>query len=186
MDGRTTNMNKRHDGDREVAMPASALAALDRAITEQAGPLARVHTLHAAGYAAGAPFWEALDRSPREPVVALPEREFWTTLSRFMEVRGWGTFTQRAPHPGVGLLLSEDLAESAGRRDSQPVCAFTTGLLAHMLTRAAGQPVAVLEVGCRARGDDACTFAFGSEATVHDLYGLLLDGRGLERALVEL
>jgi len=41
-------------------------------------------------------------------------------------------------------------------------------------------------VSCRAQGDERCAFAFGSAATVHDLYGLLLDGRALPSALAAL
>jgi hypothetical protein len=176
-------MTQPEKGAREVAIPATALAALDRALTEHAGSLARLHTLHAAGYEAGRAFWASFDRPPRGPSNAMPARRFWPALSRFLEARGWGSLTHESAHPGVGLLLSRDLAESAERNEPQPVCAFTTGLLAHLLTRTAGQPVAVLEVTCRARGDEHCTFAFGSEATVHDLYGLLLEGGDLGRAL---
>ena len=33
------------------------------------------------------------------------------------------------------------------------------------------------------RGGDACEFAFGSETTVHDLYGKLLDGADMATSL---
>jgi hypothetical protein len=59
-------------------------------------------------------------------------------------------------------------------------------MLSALLSGAAGGPVAVLEVTCRTKGDDRCTFAFGSAATVHDLYGLLLEGQALEAALAAL
>jgi hypothetical protein len=179
-------MNQRDIGPREVALPATAFAALDRALTEHAGALARVHTLHAAGYAAGASLWDAFDRPPRTPVPSMTEGKFWESLRRFLEARGWGTLTHETPHAGVGLLQSRDWAEAAGRSEPQPVCAFSTGLLSHLLTLAAAQPVAVLEVSCRGRGDDRCAFAFGSETTIHDLYGLLLEGSGLETALADL
>ncbi len=47
----------------------------------------------------------------------------------------------------------------------------------------ADAPLGVLEVMCRARGDEECVFAFGSETRVHDLYGELLEGRDLAGAL---
>ena len=50
--------------------------------------------------------------------------------------------------------------------ESQPSCAFTTGVLSNFLTLAAGGPVAVLEVTCSSRGDDMCGFAFGSGNTI--------------------
>jgi hypothetical protein len=50
----------------------------------------------------------------------------------------------------------------------------------------AGSPVAVLEVSCRTRGDDRCSFLFGSEQAIHDVYGLLLEGDSLDDALATL
>ncbi|NIX42216.1 MAG: hypothetical protein GWN06_24335, partial [Gemmatimonadetes bacterium] len=54
------------------------------------------------------------------------------------------------------------------------------------LTELAGGPIAVLEVSCRARGDDCCDFAFGSETAIHGLYGRLLQGENLQAALAAL
>jgi hypothetical protein len=179
-------MNTSGSSEREVALPASAFVALARALRMQGGPLAAIHGLHAAGYAAGESLSDLLLQSAHKQGPDLPEREFWRSLSRFLARKGWGTLTHRAPHPGVGLLISRDWAESDGNETSQPSCAFSVGLLSHLLTRVANGPVAVLEVSCRAAGRDTCTFAFGSEATIHDLYGLLLDGRGMEQALAEL
>jgi hypothetical protein len=59
-------------------------------------------------------------------------------------------------------------------------------MLSALLSEVAGGPVAVLEVTCRTKGDERCTFAFGSAPTVHDLYGLLLDGQDLDSALAAL
>jgi hypothetical protein len=54
-----------------------------------------------------------------------------------------------------------------------------------LLSQIAGGPVAVLEVSCRTRGDDACRFGFGSERAITDLHGLLLDGADLDSALAD-
>lgn len=169
----------------EVALPAAALAELRRALRAEAGPLATVHALHAAGYGAGGPLFEVFsgtgDLDDRD------EEAFWGGLSDFLARRGWGTLAHSAPHPGIGLLSSGNWPEATPQApERQPACAFGAGLLSSLLTHAAGGPVAVLEVGCRSRGDDRCTFAFGSEAAVHELYGLLLDGRDLDTALSEL
>ena len=43
--------------------------------------------------------------------------------------------------------------------------------------------MAVLEVECRGRGGPSCSFAFGSESAVHELYGHLVDGGNLDGAL---
>jgi hypothetical protein len=179
-------MSSTAPGEREVAVPAAAFAALAHAFSEQGGALAAIHGLHAGGYGAGDLFYERLMQGFSGKLGGVDEREFWRSLSRFLAKKGWGTLAHRAPHPGVGLLVSRDWAEADGGGGRQPSCAFSVGLLSHLLTRAAGAPIAVLEVSCRAAGDDACAFAFGSEATIDELYGLLLDGKGIEQAFAEL
>jgi hypothetical protein len=174
-----------HPG-REVAIPAAAFVALSRALRTEGGALAAIHGLHAAGYGAGEAMYQRLFRGREEHAGEVPEPEFWRLLNRFMSTRGWGTLIHSAPHPGVGFLISPDWAEAEEGEGTQPSCAFTVGLLAHVLTRVASSPVAVLEVTCRTAGHSACTFAFGSEATIHDLYGLLLEGKEMDRALAEL
>jgi bacteriochlorophyll 4-vinyl reductase len=130
--------------------------------------------------------FDSLVRTIPRPVGDLPQKAFWESISRFFERRGWGRLTHSTPHPGVGMLTSTDWAEAEGRHESQPVCSFSSGIFAHMLTRIAAEPVAVLEVSCRARGEPACRFVFGSEAAIHELYGLLLEGRGFDQAMAEL
>jgi hypothetical protein len=70
--------------------------------------------------------------------------------------------------------------------DADASCCFSTGFLSGLLSELAGGPVAVLEIGCRTRGADACRFAFGSEQVIHDLYGRLLDGADFDGALAAL
>lgn len=171
----------------EVAVPATALLSLRRSLRSEAGPLAAVHALHAAGYDSGAAlagaFLEGIDGG--SPNVAADA--FWTRLSEFWSRRGWGSLTHRSPHPAVGLLSSSDWAEAGEEgRETQPSCAFTAGMLSAVLGRAAGGRIAVLETTCRSRGDDACVFAYGSEEAIHRLYGILLEGADLESGLEEL
>ena len=105
-----------------------------------------------------------------------------------MARRGWGTLRHEQAHDAVGLLHSRDWAEPPpdGPTGSDASCGFTTGFLSGLLSALAGGPVAVLEVSCRGRGDDACTFAFGSETAIHELYGHLLDGADMAAALAAL
>lgn len=170
---------------RQVALPASALTHLRRALRKEAGALGTTHALHAAGYAAGDELYESFrlqfgDTDPQ----GMAEGRFWAALDRFMSERGWGRVEQQRVHPGLGMLTATGWMESAPEGgESQPGCAFSSGFFAHFFGRVAGGPVAVLEVGCRSRGDDACRFLFGSETAVHHLYGLLLDGESVESAL---
>ena len=172
------------DGTRYVSIPAVGLTELRRRLQREAGALATIRALHAAGYRAGQALWESLSRgSAREPLTELDGRAFWERLSAVLGGRGWGSFTHRTVHPGIGLLESRDWAEADAHDTEQSSCSLSTGLMAGLLTGAAAGPIAVLETSCRTRGDERCTFAFGATQTVHDLYGLLLDGHSLESAL---
>lgn len=171
---------------KDVALPARTLAALRRTLEEEAGALTAIHALQSAGYEAGRELFDLFSHDAGDPA-QLGLSTYFARLGRFLEARGWGTFRHATPHPAIGLLSSPDWAEaSADGDEDQPSCAFSSGMLSALLTLSAGAPVAVLQVGCRSRGDEACSFAFGSEAAVHELYGLLLDDRDLESALAEL
>lgn len=178
-------MSGRIQNSRDVALPASVFSSLGHALRSQAGPLAAIHGLHAAGYGAGEALYEGFTQSRGEGEEEAAEA-FWRSLSSFLERRGWGSLRHRGTHEAVGLLASSDWAEAEGARSAQPSCAFSVGMLSHLLTRVAGEPIGVLEVGCRASGADECTFAFGSEAAIHDLYGRLLEGTTVESALASL
>lgn len=168
---------------REVAIPARALPEIRRSLREEVGPLASIHGLHAAGYAAGEELYAIFSRGYEEDIHQMEGEAFWGALSRFFRSRGWGSFSHETAHPGVGLLHSEDWAEAEPDSEGQPSCAFTAGLLSHFLTLAAGGPIAVLEVSCVSGGASRCTFAFGSEGAIHELYGHLLEGTSVDDAL---
>ena len=172
---------------RDVAIPALVLTALRQALQREVGPLPAIHALHTAGFGSGQAIWESLCRGSGRELPDLDDASFWPRLIAALGKRGWGTLTHSSVHEGVGLLASSDWAEAlGGSGGQQPSCAFSTGMLSALLTRAAGGSIAVLEVSCRTRGDEVCGFAFGSLATVHDLYGLILEGRDLEGALAAL
>ena len=168
---------------KDVAIPAVGLVALRQGIRKEAGPLAAIHALHQAGYASGGVLFDAFTAEAGDDLADLTEGAFWSQLARFLSRRGWGAVSHDDAHPGVGVLRSRDWAEATSDgSETQPTCAFSAGMLSHFLSRAADGPVAVLEVACRSRGDQACSFAFGSEAAIHELYGSLLEGRDLQDA----
>ncbi len=168
---------------REVAVPARGLTELRRSLRDEVGPLASVQALHAAGYAAGEEYYRGFLHAASDDVSAMGSEGFWRHLRRYFRQKGWGELRHEAPHPGVGLLRSGDWAEASADSESQPSCAFSTGLLSNFLTHAAGGAVAVLEIDCVSTGSDCCSFAFGSEATIQELYGVLLEGSSLDDAL---
>ncbi len=170
---------------REISLPATALVHLRRAFEKEAGSLETVHACHDAGFATGAQVFEQFAPYLGPDPSGSPESAFWSELDRFFSSRGWGSLTHERIHPGLSVLRSSNWGESDESSDDrqQPGCAFTSGVLAHVLGRVADGPVAVLEAACRSRGDPMCSFVFGSEGAIHDLYGFLLDGDTLETAL---
>ncbi len=170
----------------EIVVPATLFGDLRAALDKEAGPLVAVHILHAAGYASGVAAAPALRTSPDEDLLALPQDMFWTRLATFFARRGWGSLTHEPAHQAVGFLTSPDWAEGAVPRGDDASCSFTAGFLSGMLSTLAGGPVAVLEISCRARGDERCSFAFGNALVIHDLYGKLLQGSDVPSALASL
>jgi predicted hydrocarbon binding protein len=172
---------------REIAVPVSIFAALRKELGKEAGHLPTIHALHAAGYAAGSEASDAFRSYAEGDVSDLAESAFWARFAGFFNRRGWGSLSHSTEHHAVGILTSEDWAECGdGEGDEHTSCSFTAGFLSGLLTRLAEAPVAVLEVSCKGRSDGACSFAFGSESAIHELYGQLLDGEDLEGALASL
>lgn len=172
---------------RSVALPVAVLTFLRASLRKEAGPLGATHALHDAGFAAGELLHRRFEERVGTEASELDEGRFWAEASAFFQEEGWGGFTHERLHPALGILRAPEWAESNGEgTESQPGCAFSAGMLAYLLGQVAGGPVAVLEVFCRSRGDDHCGFLFGSEAAVHEVYGLLLDGDTLEHVLAHL
>jgi len=170
---------------REITVPVSMFGVLRSELEKEAGTLPTVHALHHAGYTTGVAAAGSL--AGGDDLRGLGEDVFWSRLSDFFGKRGWGTLRHEHRHRAIGLLSSSDWAE-ASQADGGPEasCHFSTGFLSGILSELAGGPVAVLEVGCRMRGESACLFAFGSEGAIHELYGRLLDDVDLDGALAAL
>jgi predicted hydrocarbon binding protein len=171
---------------RDVRLPAGGLAELRRAIEQNAaeGP---VRALREAGRRLAGDAEIAIAERGGNPLASLPLETFWSELSRYFEENGWGRLEHEEMNEGVGALVATDWAESdpAEHRGS-PGCHLSTGLLAELLTRAVGQPVAVMEVDCRSRGDDVCRFLFGAPTTLLLVHKKLAQASSLEDALAAL
>lgn len=173
---------------RDLAVPAVALHALKASLLEEVDVSVVTRAMYEAGIAAGMEFGRGFEAALEEvDPRALPQGEFWERLSRYLRRCGWGGVKHVERHEGVGSLRSEEWVEAHGaeaRADSG--CWFSSGLLAGLLSELAGAEISVLEVCCRARGDDACEFAFGSETAIDELYARLSRDQPLEEALAEL
>ena len=120
----------------------------------------------------------------RHPDDAPPE-VFWEGVAELLSGRGLGELSFSVSTPAVAELrlrggpeAGPDAASNGGRG-----CPFTTGLLAGLLTAAAEEPVAVLEVGCRADGDGACRWLAGAESALEAVRARLEDGASVREAL---
>jgi hypothetical protein len=169
-------MSTKGDAPREIAVPVSVFGSLRAELEKEAGTLPTVHALHHAGYAAGVAAATSFMGNGDSPGATIGEDAFWARLSDSFGRRGWGTLRHERPHPAIGILSSSDWAEAAGgEQGPEASCHFSTGFLSGLLSELAGGAVAVLEVGCRMRGEASCRFAFGSAGAIHELYGRLLD-----------
>ena len=167
---------------REIAVPGSIFTTLRDELSKEAGPLAAIHALHHAGYEAGVTAGTTFGGT--DQVGGMSQAAFWKELGDFFSRRGWGTLAPDGEAQSVGLLASPDWVEADPTiGDPEASCSFSTGFLSGLMCSVAGGPVAVLEVECRSRGDARCGFAFGSEASIHSLYGQLVGGTDLDAAL---
>lgn len=170
---------------RELALPIAALAALHRTLGAELGAERAAAVLRQAGHAAGDALAESLPGGAELQQLGMDE--FWRRLGQLFEARGWGRLAHVATHPGVGILESADWTEAeAVSTARRPSCFFTTGVLANLLGQAAGSEIAVLEVECRARGDEKCRFLFGGADALRAVYEQVARGEAADEAVAQL
>jgi len=169
-------------GTHLLQLPRPLVASLISAVMAGRSPQEGAELLRLAGYDAGESIYEMLrDRLAARGYAGDVEESdasaFWEALSD-----SWGTVRHRELHPGVAEISSGDWFEA----DAVPAggaCHLSTGIFADLLRRVAGDDVAVLEVGCRARGDDDCRFLFGGPAALEALHARIGAGEDLETAV---
>lgn len=166
----------------EVRIPEDGLVELRRAI--EATTDDAIGCLREAGRRLGSAAESDIIARAGAPLPALSLNRFWSAVAGYFEEAGWGRIEHEPVNQGVGVVNASDWAESdADESRTGPGCHLTTGLLAELLTRAAGQPVAVMEVACRSHGDPACRFLFGSPTTLLHVHRRLAEDSSLEEAL---
>lgn len=168
---------ERSKHDREVVLPAEALAALRDAVVGQAGESAANAALKAAGIAAGERLFEETEAELGRSLGEIGEETFWRQLSSNLARRGWGTLRHEAPHPGVGLLTGTGWVD--GPDQGSP---FSEGMIQGVLSRAAGKEVSVIRVPAEGSDVDPA-FAFGSAAAIRWLRSRIRDQGDVRSAL---
>jgi len=145
--------------------------------------------LQEAGFAGGeelyASFgdWLAKTRGVEQPS-ELDVEFLGEVLGEFFADQGWGRLNAIALGPAVVALDSAEWAEALDERQGEfPSCHLSCGLLADFLGRISKEPVAVMEVECRSRGEARCRFLAGSPETLGILYDRMAQGSGYLEAL---
>ena len=151
-------------------------------------PDAAVTILQETGYAAGAGVFQAFCAwLPGETGVAQPDdldaRRLTDILSSFFQATGWGSVSV-APLGGAALAVdSSDWAEADPGTAEEPMCFFTSGMLADFLGRLSGEPVAVMEVECRSKNDARCRFLSAAPDTLNAVFQQMSQGQSYEQVL---
>ena len=166
--------------NREIRIAADALLTLRRTLRQEVGARAATLALQKAGHAAGDALYERLDRD--EPLERTPQATFWARLSSLFREMGWGTVAHQELHAGVGALVARDWFE-IDPSASTPTCPFSTGVLANILGRVAGQDVAVMVIPCDDGDAGCCRFLFGAGPVLQQVYAGIREGGALESAL---
>lgn len=162
-----------------VTLPAATLGALHEVLEPD---LARE-----VGFQSGAAFLAALDDQVGGGGAAtLDAEDFWARLRDFFAAGGWGVLESERLHPAILSLSSERWAEADGRSSGHPACHLTTGVLADLLSRIAGAELAVMEVECRASGEERCRFLIGNVDALDQVYRSLREGDDFRQAVERL
>ena len=137
--------------------------------------------LQEAGYAAGEGLYRAFAaaNNPSD----LDADLFAETLSEFFTSGGWGTVTLSPVGTGALALDSSDWVEAEPGTSQTPMCFFSAGMLADFLGRVSDEPVSVMEVECRSRGDERCRFLSATPDVLQRVYEAMTEGRSYEEAL---
>jgi predicted hydrocarbon binding protein len=137
--------------------------------------------LQEAGYAAGEGLYRAFAavNNPTDLDAGLLAE----TLSEFFASGGWGTLTLSPVGTGALALDSSDWVEAEPGTSQTPMCFFSAGMLADFLGRLSDEPVSVMEVECRCRGDARCRFLSATPEVLQRVYEGMTEGRTYEDVL---
>ncbi len=170
-----------------LAVGRGTLRQLHASLASRA-PDQAIAVLQEAGYAAG----EGTYRSfaawlPGRAGVDRPEdldADLLTeVLSDFFVHTGWGTLSMSPIGAAAFAVDSTDWAEAEPDSAQTPMCFFSAGMLADFLGRLSGEPVAVMEVECRSRGDGRCRFLSATPEVLQQVYERMAQGESYEQAL---
>ena len=159
-----------------------------RASLERDNGLQTAAYLQEAGFASGEDLYNAFVNRVRDAYQVdspgdLDSAFLNEALSAHFGEFGWGSLTTTPLSAAVMAMDTDDWAEAIPEGGGQyPSCHITSGLLSDFLGRVAGEPVAVMEVECRSRGDDRCRFLVGSPESLATVYNRMVHGASYTEA----
>ena len=169
-------------GTRTVAVPVDFLAALRKAIESPVSAVT-VDSVRDAGYHAGQALFDTFAAWLAERGEATPESlddmRFSLLTGEFFSEFGWGQLQFVSLSDAVIAIDSDDWGEAEGAGGG---CHVSTGLFAGFFGKIANAPIAVLEVQCRASGDQRCRFLLGSVDVLGYVHEAMGRGISYERA----
>jgi predicted hydrocarbon binding protein len=173
-----------------VAFPRLSLAALRAALLRDFGGNFATY-LQEAGYAGGAPVYEAfrawLAASGSPGPESLDVGAFQARATEFFVDAGWGSLTVSSLDGVAAAIDSPDWAEAdPASAMPYPACYYSMGLLSDFFGRTAEAPLAVLEVECRSNGHERCRFLVGSAEVMGKVYERVAEGAPYADAVREL
>jgi hypothetical protein len=164
-------------------MPPAFFAILREAVEGVPGRASLpVDALRDAGFAAGEALYESFSSWLAEQGEAAPgelaDDRFPPLLEAFLHQQGWGRLEMAQISDAVMACDAFDWAEAGTARGG---CLVSTGLLAGLLGRIAGAPLAVLEVDIGVTPGH-CRFLVGSVEIMHHVWEAMARGVPYERA----
>jgi predicted hydrocarbon binding protein len=170
-----------------VALPRASWSTLRALLLRDAGAEYASY-LQEAGFAGGATVYGAfqdwLATRGAESVAGISLEAFGGQLAAFFAETGWGSLTVAPLHDVVAAFTASNWAEAdpdAGL--DHAACHWTTGMLADVLGRFAGRPLAVLEVECRSAGSPRCRWLVGSPEVLGHVYEQMTAGQSYGAAI---
>lgn len=169
---------------RTVALPVEFLTALHGAVDDSRQALTS-DAVRDAGYHAGAAMYDRFSawlsaRGEYGPE-SLEDERFGALVSEFFAACGWGELKITTLSGAVVAIDAAQWCEADGGAGG---CLVSTGLLSGFFGCLAGAPIAVLEVECRAAGEERCRFLLGSGDVLGYVHEAMGRGIAYERAAV--
>lgn len=168
--------------DSVILLPSGVL--VDLADRCAAAGEAGIAALRETGRSLGLSLYDSL--APEKAVEELDPGEFWAAVgAKFVEL-GLGPVRYEQVDEGLAAVCLVAFPEAGGEEIGQrksPGCHLGTGLLGGLLSRAADQSIAVLEIECRADGSHGCWFLLGSRDRLEAIHERLLAGEPIENAI---